>query len=175
MKVFSRQRCGLAPPRGHGAANPRPVAVSIHHGGAVGAPRATFKRAAETWRQFQQFHQDHRGWDDIGYHFGVDALGRLYEGRPVRVVPAAVGGHNTATVAICFLQDGDRHGLTVLQRRTLKRLFERGLPDRGVPPLGRLDVRGHNEFSGHTGNACPGAKIMRHLRWRRDRHDRKGN
>lgn len=170
MKVFTRGRTRLAPARAPGAPNPRPVAASIHHGGAIGRPRWTFNSAAETWRVFQAYHQQNRGWDDIAYTFGVDALGRLYEGRPVRVVPAAVGGHNTATVAFCFLQDGDRYGLTRLQRRTLRLLFERGVPGRGVPPLRTLDVRGHQEFDGHTTNSCPGRKIMRHLRWRRGQY-----
>ena len=167
LKVFSRERIGLRKPTGPTSRQDAICGVSIHHGGAVGRPRMTFKAAAQTCREWQAFHQNTRGWSDIGYTFLVDGLGRLYEGRPVHTVPAAVAGHNTGTIGICFVQDGSLHGLTVLQRRTLRILFEKGIPELDVPPLKTLDVRGHNEYRGHETNACPGRKIMRHLAWRR--------
>lgn len=170
MRVFSRDRIGLAPVNGRYSPNGWPKVASIHHGGPVGGPRWTFKAAAETWRSWQRYHQNDRHWVDIGYHFGIDGRGRLYEGRPVSAVPAAVAGHNTGSVAFVFLQDGRAHRLTWMQRRTLKELFEKGVPKRGVPPLKALTVRGHNEFAGHESNECPGNQIARHLRWRRGRY-----
>lgn len=110
---------------------------------------------------------DSHGWQDIGYNLGVDGLGRLYQGRPVGTLPAAVGGHNSGSVAIVFMQDGRYHKLTRLQRRTLRLLFEKGIPDIGLPPLKRLRVLGHNEYSGHEYNECPGRLIKNHLVWRR--------
>ncbi len=174
LLLFTRERCNLRPPkRGYSYA---PVKnVSIHHGGPVGGPRMSFARASETWRQWQVFHQEGRGWNDIGYNLGIDGLGRLYEGRPIGAVPAAVGGHNTGMVGIVFMQDGRYHPLNALQRRTLRILFEHGLPQLGLVPLGELarnpdphcGVWGHNEYSGHESNECPGDHIMRHLKWRR--------
>lgn len=172
MKVFSRARAGLRRPVGSYAQNGRVTAASIHHGGDVGAPLRRFANASARWRSFQSWHINGNGWTDVGYHFGVDGLGRLYEGRPVGAVPAAVGGHNTGSVAIVFMQDGRYHGLTWQQRRTLKELFVKGLPSHGVPPLRTLTVKGHREFSGHATNACPGDKIMRHLAWRRKQRNR---
>src|SRR5688572_30843097 len=101
----------------------RIVGASIHHGGPVGKPRMTFRAAAKTWREWQAYHQG-KGWSDIGYNLGIDGLGRVYQGRPMWAVPAAVGGHNTGIPGINFMQDGRFHGLNVLQRRTLKVLFE---------------------------------------------------
>jgi hypothetical protein len=169
MKVFSRARCGLKPPRSPYAHNPRPWFASIHHGGPVGGRRMTFGAAAETWRQWQAYHQS-KGWTDIGYHVAIDGLGRLYEGRPLDAVPAAVGGHNTGSVGIVFLQDGRTYKLNYLQRRALRILFEKGEPVLGIPPLKSLTVKGHKEFSGHESNECPGELILRHLRWRRSRY-----
>ena len=175
LRIFSRKRIGLRAPKGPYGPRGTLTHVSIHHGGPVGGPRFSFKTASETWRSWQAFHMDTNGWNDIGYHFGVDAYGRLYEGRPVTALPAAVGGHNTGSLGIVFLQDGRFHKLTFLQRRTLKELFEKGIPSRGIPPLKKLakdprdgvGVFGHREYSGHESNACPGGLIMEHLRWRR--------
>ncbi len=46
-----------------------------------------------------------RGWTDIGYHYFIPFNGEIQEGRPVEKIPAAQGGHNTGTIAICL------HGL----------------------------------------------------------------
>ena len=170
LKVFSRERIGLRKPAGPMSPQGQIRGCSIHHGGPVGGPRWTFKAAAETWRSWQAYHINHNGWSDIGYCAGIDARGRLYLGRPFNVVPAAVGGHNTGIPGIVFMQDGRSHGLTFLQRRTLRVLFESGIPELGLPPLKRIEVKGHNEYSGHETNECPGPLIMKHLKWRRGRY-----
>jgi hypothetical protein len=170
MKVFSRARCGLRPPARGYSRQASVTFASIHHGGVVGGPRPTFLAGKSTWRGWQDFHINGRGWSDIAYTFGIDGLGRLYEGRPWWAVPAAVENHNSGSVAFVFMQDGDRYKLNWAQRRTLQTLFEKGLPSHGIPPLRKLDVWGHKEFSGHGSNKCPGSHILRHLKWRRGRY-----
>lgn len=167
MVGFTRRRLGMrAPTRAYIRT---PVkGCSIHHGGPVGPPRMTFVTAARTWREWQAYHQA-KGWTDIGYNVGIDGLGRLYQGRPVGALPAAVGGHNTGTMAINFMQDGRAYGLNAAQRDTLRKLFQYGVPAWDIPPLRRLDVRVHNEYAGHESNECPGGHIKRHVRWRRAR------
>lgn len=169
LTVFTRERIELRKPAGPMSHQSRITGCSIHHGGPVGGPRWTFAKAAETWRQWQAYHIG-KGWSDIGYCAGIDARGRIYLGRPFNVVPAAVGGHNTGIPGIVFLQDGRYHALTFLQRKTLRILFEKGIPELGLPPLKTLEVKGHQEYSSHESNSCPGAKIMKHLRWRRRRY-----
>ena len=177
--IFTRREIGLRPARGSDGAG-KITHCSLHHGGAVGGPRMTFKHAASTWREWQNYHQNVRGWNDIGYNLGVDGLGRLYEGRPIGTLPAAVLEHNSNSIAINFMQDGDRWGLTPLQKRRLRILFKHGEPKLKVPPLKTLvnlpgehgGVFGHKEYSGHSSNACPGNKIMRFLRRIRKRYVR---
>lgn len=138
----------------------------------------TYRAASGTVRSWQDYHIDIRGWSDIGYHFLVDGFGRLYQGRSIRAVPAAVENNNTGSIAICFMQDGRHYGLNRLQRRTLRVLFEKGCPRWGVPPLKNMarnpnpkaGVFAHNEFFGHEGNECPGTKIKAQLRARRSRY-----
>lgn len=177
---FSRDRIGLQPTRGGGSSNGVLTYASIHHGGPVGPPRMTFSAARATVREWQGYHMG-KGWIDLGYHFLVDGLGRVYQGRPITLAPAAVEGHNAGSVAICFMQDGRSHRLNPAQRRTLKVMFEYGLPRWGMPPLSRFStdprehhgVYGHKEFTwgtSHASNECPGGLILEHLRWRRSRY-----
>lgn len=39
----------------------------IHHTHAPGRPCLTFEQCSADMRAMQRFHQDERGWDDIGY------------------------------------------------------------------------------------------------------------
>lgn len=166
---FTRARIGLRASRGSTSAGTLTEA-SIHHGGPVGGPRMTFRSAQDTWKGWQTYHMDGHDWNDIGYNLGIDGLGRVYQGRPVGTLPAAVGNHNSNMVGIAFMQDGRSHKLNPAQRRTLKVLFEQGIPKWDLPPLKTLEVKGHNEYSGHESNECPGPLIARHLRWRREQY-----
>lgn len=170
LVLFTRDRMGLLEANGSYTRQPSIKGVSIHHGGPVGAPRYRFKNARATVLEWQRYHMHSHGWSDIGYNLLIDGYGRLYEGRPMWAVPAAVGNHNTGYPGICFMQDGRHFKLTRAQRRTLKVLFKKGIPKLGLPPLKTLDVKGHQEFKGHKSNECPGDHIMRHLKWRRGRY-----
>jgi len=46
-----------------------------------------------------------RGFSDIGYHFFIHKSGKISRGRDIEKTPAAQGGNNTGTIAICL------HGL----------------------------------------------------------------
>lgn len=48
-----------------------------------------------------------RGWSDVGYHFFIKKDGEVQDGRGLEVTPAAQGGHNTGSIAVCL------HGLAV--------------------------------------------------------------
>ncbi len=57
----------------------------------------------------QAYHQDGRGWDDIGYNFVVDKYGGIWEGRGGGIDRPVIGAHasgfNTNTVGISVLGD----------------------------------------------------------------------
>jgi hypothetical protein len=169
IKVYTRKDWGAKPPKGRfGDLGPLRTAV-IHHGGPVGGPRWTFAKAAQTCRDWQAFHQNTRGWLDIGYHYLVDARGRLYEGRPPDALGAHVENQNTGRIGINFMQDGRTHGLTFLQRRTLRKLFRSEHKRLGLPALktlanrpGDFAVLGHKEVPGQATD-CPGAAILHDL------------
>jgi hypothetical protein len=171
IKVYTRADWDARPPRGPLADLGPLRSVVIHHGGPVGGPRWTFKAASQTCRDWQAFHQNTNGWLDIGYHLLVDARGRLYEGRPTDKLGAHVLAQNTGRVGINFMQDGRSHGLTFLQRRTLRKLFRHGHKRLGLPALKDLaahpgsewGVFGHREVPGQA-TVCPGDLILRDLK-----------
>ncbi len=168
IRVFTRKDWGAKPPK----TNYTPLgdlrSAVLHHGGPVGGPRWTFNAAAQTCRDWQAFHQGpQRGWNDIGYHYLVDGLGRLYEGRPVWALGAHVEQQNSHRVGINFMQDGRTHGLTFAQRRTLRKLMKTDHDRLKLPALRKLanhagadfGVFGHREVPGQS-TECPGNKML---------------
>ena len=53
----------------------------------------------------RKWHLEDRGWSDVGYHFLIRKNGTLEEGRPLDRTPAAQGGNNRGTIAICLVAD----------------------------------------------------------------------
>jgi len=43
-----------------------------------------------------------RGYQDVGYHYFITSGGVIQPGRNLELIPAAQGGHNTGTIAICL-------------------------------------------------------------------------
>ena len=113
-------------------------------------------------RAIQQYHMDSRGWCDIGYHFLVGIDGSIYEGRPLHLRGAHVGGQNTGNIGISFIgcfhpsgcgSWGPPHPPEVMIDAggrllgTLSNLY-------GIA-LNTDRVRGHRDYPGTSTN-CPG-------------------
>ncbi len=89
------------------------VRLTFHHAAGFGA--YTKEEALAQVKAIQEFHQNGRGWSDIGYQFVMDQSGRVYQGRPfldgstsLEQVPrlamgAHVGGANTGNIGVCVL------------------------------------------------------------------------
>jgi hypothetical protein len=52
--------------------------LTIHHTGVVLEDN---REAPARLRAHQVFHQTDRGWPDLAYHFAIDRVGNIYEGR----------------------------------------------------------------------------------------------
>lgn len=88
-----------------------------------------------------------RGWSGVGYHFFIKKNGTIQVGRPIEQVPAAQGGNNAGTIAICC------HGLlkekfTEAQFNAVRALCK----DINNAYNGRITFHGHCEVSSKT---CP--------------------
>lgn len=124
----------------------------LHYSAFAGMNVDTKAEQIATMRAIRHQHVNVNGWDDIGYSFvvfqpyGAIRRPKVYEGRGWKRLPAAQGGHNTGTIAVCVV------ALTEdIKPRTVKilaSLFEDS-------PCSV--VRGHREV---TATGCPGDKLF---------------
>ena len=94
-------------------AQPVYTRMTFHHAACCEAE--TYEEGLQQVKAIQDFHQDVRGWSDIGYHFLLDQNGRIYQGRPfldnrtnleeppVLAQGAHVGGFNTGNIGVSML------------------------------------------------------------------------
>ncbi|MBA3585403.1 MAG: N-acetylmuramoyl-L-alanine amidase [Gemmatimonadetes bacterium] len=119
----------------------------------------------------QSFHRYHKekGWGGLGYHYVITKKGNIILGRPTYLKGAHVGGHNTGNVGVMMLGTTG-HRPTFRQRRAYRWLLANAhtskLPraHRTDRSLRRARRRGHNSWSGHTSNGCPGSFKPMYLR-----------
>jgi len=103
MQIRGRHEWGAVPPgRPLTPLNPAKVTdVFIHH--TTGAQQPEI----QPWlRAIQRFHQETRGWNDIGYSYIVDRNGTVWEGRGQNV-GAHTKGYNSRAIGVAYLGDGD--------------------------------------------------------------------
>lgn len=102
---------------------------------------------------FQNHWRGTLGWGTGGYHEIILRDGSVQLIYRDNVTTNGVGGHNTNTYHICLVGNGsftaeqekafDERARAAMQRFNLK----------------ASDVLGHNEFSGHKSNSCPGTNM----------------
>ncbi len=78
-----------------------PALFTLHH--TQGHLPKNIQESMQEILFIQDFHQNGRGWIDIGYHFLIDPFGNIFEGRPIGVLGAHVKGHNTGNVGISLM------------------------------------------------------------------------
>jgi hypothetical protein len=143
-----------------------PWAVTFHH--SAGPRAKTYAQACALHRSYQLSHIA-RNFGDIGYHASMDDLGRFYLLRPLDAVGAHVGGHNTGNLGIMLHGNYMHDKLNRAQKDSLKWLFRGGFAQLlKVTEADIQIVRGHQEWSGHNTNECPGVNLMRHVRYLRN-------
>lgn len=78
--------------------------VIIHHSYI---PSACFdsETCQKAMRSMQDFHQIERGWNDIGYSFGIGGDGKVYQGRGYNVIGAHAPRYNDKSIGICLIGD----------------------------------------------------------------------
>lgn len=154
--LITRTEWGANPPIGIYVPH-APFRFAQHH--TAGRRVATLSEGIAEQKFIQDFHQNGRGWQDIGYHFTVDDSGRIYEGVPPDFRGTHVGGNNTGNIGISYMGNFEIEG----EFPTLKALeniiamwswlsFEYGVnPD---------SLFGHRDY---TATACPGKNFYPEL------------
>ncbi|NNN04489.1 MAG: N-acetylmuramoyl-L-alanine amidase [Elusimicrobia bacterium] len=83
--------------------DPLPWRITLHH--SDGRYTRTLQESLDEVHFIQDFHIHGRGWIDIAYHFAVDPLGNIIEGRPEGMLGAHTLDDNEGNVGIVLLGD----------------------------------------------------------------------
>ena len=92
-----------------------------------------------------------RGWDGVGYHYFIRKDGEIQEGRSLERTPAAQGGNNSWTIAIC-LHGLTKENFTTAQFDALRRLCSQINEAYRREPKASVTFHGHCEVSNKS---CP--------------------
>ena len=110
-----------------------------------------------TAKQMKAWHKA-KGWNDIGYHYVIEATGKLVRGRPIEVIGAHCKGFNTDSVGVCLsgdnTRDAEKWGLSQMAV-----LFDLIHCFRLVFP--NIKILGHKDLGA---TECPGVDIRKVLK-----------
>jgi hypothetical protein len=145
--------------------------IALHHAGRSYACGSGVEQMLAT-----QEDQQAEEFDDIGYHFGIDCSGTIYEGRDIRFKGSSVLEYNTGVIGVVLLNDlttvKEGSDLIAFWRETLENF---GVNTTNQIPVPQVDVTLNliaalksvfviNRFGGHKeypdqqakGKICPG-------------------
>lgn len=133
--------------------------ITVHHsadsmGELAAGSVADGNRAV---REIQRYHMQDPSlrWGDIGYHFVIDPLGRIYEGRTLTWQGAHAGGdNNRANIGICVLGSYVSKGPPPAALAALDRLVGALRTTHAIP---RTQIYAHREFKK---TVCPGSDLL---------------
>lgn len=105
------------------------------------------------WRAIRRYHKN-KGWDDVGYHFGIEKVKGEVEvlvGRPLHKDGAHTIGANDDTIGICIVGNYNVNDLETCVRNELVSLCVGLCYSLDIP---FDEVKGHKERD--KNRTCPG-------------------
>ncbi|UPT76013.1 MAG: N-acetylmuramoyl-L-alanine amidase [Elusimicrobiota bacterium] len=147
----ARAAWGARAPTNPLSPDPMPWRVTLHH--SDGRYTASLAESLQEARFIQEFHQDGRGWSDVGYHFLVDPLGNILEGRPLGTLGAHTQSNNEGNVGIVLLGSyhaPKNHATTAAQLASAAALGRFLVARFGLDPD---SLKGHRDYKKTD---CPG-------------------
>ncbi|CAN9505955.1 unnamed protein product [Ophioblennius macclurei] len=158
--IINRCTWGAAPFRGTPTTLSLPLPyLFIHHTAQPSQPCLTLAQCAADMRAMQRFHQDDRGWSDIGYSFVAGSDGNIYEGRGWSWQGAHTYGYNAVGLGVSFIGDytatpPTEHAMALVREGLASCAVARGAL--------RADyiLKGHRQM-GST--SCPGDTFYREI------------
>ncbi|AZD90267.1 MULTISPECIES: N-acetylmuramoyl-L-alanine amidase [Pseudomonas] len=156
--------------------------IALHHAGRS----HSCTPGAEQMQEIQKGHLSQK-YDDIGYHYGVDCTGQIFEGRDIRLQGSSVLKFNTGLIGIVLLENlttPEEGGDWIAKGRVA--LDHIGYSTTNVIPAVQIDALmhliealksvfviknfgGHREYPGQAseGKICPGnigMELVRNIR-----------
>lgn len=122
--------------------------IIIHHS-------LTKDSKTKSWDAIRDYHVNHQGWNDIGYHYGIELVGneyKIFKGRDESKGGAHTKGQNMKSIGICCVGNYD---IETPPEGMLYKLIE--LIDDISTRHGKLPIFSHNTFASYK--SCPGKKF----------------
>lgn len=161
-QIIPRCQWGAKPSRG----TPIPLSLPlhflyVHHTYEPSSPCLSFPACSRDMRAMQRFHQEDRGWSDIGYSFVVGSDGYIYEGRGWKHLGTHTRGHNAVGYGVSVIGNytatlPSRHAMDLLRHRLVKCAMSGG----GL--AANFTIHGHRQVVNYT--ACPGDAFFSEIR-----------
>lgn len=156
--------------------------IALHHAGRS----HSCTPGAEQMQEIQKGHLSQK-YDDIGYHYGIDCTGQVFEGRDIRLQGSSVLKFNTGLIGIVLLENlttpeegGDWVAKGRVALDSIGYSTTNVIPDAQIVALIHLidalksvfvikHFGGHREYPGQAseGKICPGnigMELVRNLR-----------
>jgi len=149
--VHGRAEWRALPPTNPLSPDPLPWRVTLHH--TDGRYTASLAESLEEARFIQDFHQNGRKWNDIAYHYLVDPLGNIIEGRPLETHGAHTLNNNEGNVGIVLFGSyhaPQNHAPTAAQLASVGTLGRFLVRRFGIDPS---SLKGHRDYKKTD---CPG-------------------
>lgn len=158
FEYFSRKEWDAKYGRGASTSGAKPLVI-IHHALEPDISLdAALRVEMEAVKGIERFHVESNGWSGIAYNWLVFQSGNIFEGRGWNRVGAHTEGQNSKSVGICFVVNGDAHGLDVRAWNAARRVIDEGV-QRGTIATDYA-IKGHHDYATKS---CPGAFIYPHL------------
>jgi len=131
--------------------------ITVHHDGMPPVSLRSRNDVRERLEMIRRSHVEHRQWADIGYHYIVDPLGNVWEGRPIRYQGAHVANQNERNLGVLVLGNFEQQTPTRQATAALDAFLVAEMNRYRVPLRW---VKTHQEYAP---TACPGRSLQRHM------------
>ena len=128
--------------------------ITVHHEGHTPVYFSDLRATAERLELIRRSHLKRMRAGDIGYHFIIDRLGQLWQGRNLSFQGAHVKHHNAHNLGVMVLGNFDRQNPTRAQMTSLRNTLTTLMRQYHVP-INRIYT--HQEISP---TACPGRSLQ---------------
>lgn len=133
--------------------------ITVHHTAGPAFWDASRSGAAREIKNIQSYHQNERGWADIGYHYIIDRSGTVWQGRRLCYQGAHTNGAlNEGNIGIALLGNFCTQKPTRAQVESLAALTEKLCEAFRLSPR---DVYTHGELAARVNRStsCPGPHL----------------
>jgi N-acetylmuramoyl-L-alanine amidase len=126
------------------------IKIIIHHS-------LTKDQTVNDWKAIRRYHIETNGWNDIGYHYGIENVGGkivIQKGRVENVVGAHCKGMNDKSIGVCVVGNYDLAEPAEWALKVLTGLCTDICKRYGLMPE---DIETHHKYASYK--TCPGAKF----------------